>query len=402
MQGGPARAAVICAALFTSPSAWASPPVAPTDALSPEQERAKFKLPPGFEIQLVASEPQIHKPMNIAFDARGRLWVTDTVEYPWPAKEGATPRDSVKILSDFDENGRARKVEKFTGGLNIPLGVLPLTDDSGGAIVYAIPNVYRFLDRDRDGGADRREVLLGGAIGFEDTHGMTNNFVRGFDGWVYADHGFKNTSVVKGRDGSEIRMNSGNVFRFRIDGSRVEQFTHGQVNPFGLAFDPLGNLFSADCHTRPQYMLLRGAYYESFGKPHDGLGFGPEMIRHDHGSTGIAGTCYYAAEQFPPEFRGNLFNGNPVTNIINRDRLEWHGSSPRAVEAPDFLKCDDPWFRPVQVVLGPDGALWVADFYNKIIGHYEVDLKHPGRDRERGRIWRIVYKGDAEKAPPPK
>ena len=88
------RAAGLCVALCMSRGLWASPPVAPTDALTPEQEQAKFKLPPGFEIQLVASEPEIHKPMNIAFDARGRLWVTDTVEYPWPAKEGTTARDS--------------------------------------------------------------------------------------------------------------------------------------------------------------------------------------------------------------------------------------------------------------------------------------------------------------------
>jgi hypothetical protein len=178
-------------------------------------------------------------------------------------------------------------------------------------------------------------------------------------------------------------------------------FAHGQVNPFGLTFDPLGNLYSADCHTRPQYLLLRGAHYPSFGKPDDGLGFGPEMIAHDHGSTGIAGTVYYAADHFPPAYRGTLFNGNPVTNKVNHDTLEWHGSSPRAVEQPDFLTSDDPWFRPVDLVLGPDGALYLADFYNRIIGHYEVDLAHPGRDRTSGRIWRIVYRGPDGKGPVP-
>src|SRR5215204_4488226 len=127
MRGSLVCAAGLCVALLMSSGLRASPPVAPTDALSPEEERAKFKLPPGFEIQLVASEPDIYKPMNIAFDARGRLWVTDTIEYPWPVKEGQTPRDGVKILSDFDANGRARKVQTFTKGLNIPLGVLPLT-----------------------------------------------------------------------------------------------------------------------------------------------------------------------------------------------------------------------------------------------------------------------------------
>ncbi|HEX8915023.1 MAG TPA: PVC-type heme-binding CxxCH protein, partial [Humisphaera sp.] len=363
--------------------------VAPTDHQTPEQERAQFQLPPGFEAQLVAAEPDIAKPMNIAFDAKGRLWVTDTVEYPWPVKEGEKARDSVKVLSDFDAGGRARKVTTFATGLNIPLGVLPHAD---GAIVYSIPAVRMYRDTDGDGKADKVETLFGG-FGNVDTHGMTNNFTRGFDGWVYANHGFRNESKVTGPDGATIAMQSGNTYRFRPDGTGLQLFARGQVNPFGLCFDPLGNLYSADCHTRPQMMLLRGAVYPSFGKPDDGLGFGPEMCLHDHGSTGIAGTVYYDADQFPAEYRGNIFNGNPVTNIVNRDTIQWTGSSPKAVEQKDFLVSADPWFRPVQVKLGPDGALYVADFYNKIIGHYEVDLKHPGRDRTSGRIWRIVYKG---------
>ncbi len=222
---------------------------------------------------------------------------------------------------------------------------------------------------------------------------MTGEFTWGFDGWVYACHGYINTSRIRGRDGSEIEMNSGNVYRFKPDGSRVEQFTWGQVNPFGLAFDPLGNLYSCDCHTQPVYQLLRGATYPSFNKPHDGMGFGPEMTRDDHGSTAIAGIAYYAADAFPAEYRDTIFIGNVLSNRINHDRVEWRGATPRAVRLPDFLVSDDPWFRPVDIKLGPDGALYVADFYNRVIGHYEVPLTHPGRDRERGRIWRISYRG---------
>ena len=106
------------------------------------------------------------------------------------------------------------------------------------------------------------------------------------------------------------------------------------------------------------------------------------------------------ADQFPSPFRDTLFIGNVVTNRINHDRLEWRGSSPKAIAQPDFLTSDDPWFRPVDLELGPDGAIYVADFYNRIIGHYEVPLTHPGRDRERGRIWRISYRGDDAKATP--
>src|ERR1051326_271690 len=377
---------LVCA---TAALAQPEPTIAPTDPLTPADEKKALHLPPGFEIQLVASEPDIHKPLNIAFDDRGRLWVTDTVEYPFPAPPDRMPRDTVKILEDFDENGKARKITTFADELNIPIGVLPLND---GALVYSIPNIYRLRDSTGSGKADKREVLLG-PYGYKDTHGMTSEFTLGFDGWVYAVHGYANDTTLKATDGSTITMNSGNTYRFKPDGSHVEYYAHGQVNPFGLCFDPLGNLFSSDCHTRPIFQLLRGGWYPSFSKPNDGLGFAPEMMTHLHGSTAIAGIVYYAADHFPEEYRDNVFVGNVVTNCINRDKLERHGSSYKAIEQPNFVKSDDLWFRPVAMQMGPDGALYIADFYNRIIGHYEVDLKHPGRDRERGRIWRIIYTG---------
>jgi putative heme-binding domain-containing protein len=355
--------------------------VAQSKPRSPQEELKSFHLPPGFQIELVASEPDIIKPINMNFDASGRLWVTQSVEYPFPAPPGRRGRDTIRIL-------REGKVITYADGLNIPIGVLPL---SHGALVYSIPNVFRLIDKDGSHAIDRQVILS--KFGFGDTHGMTGSFTWGFDGWVYACHGFSNTSTVKAGDGSSVTMNSGNAYRFRPDGNHIEQFTHGQVNPFGLCFDPLGNLYSADCHTRPVMMLLRGAYYESFGKPHDGLGYAPEMCDHDHGSTAICGIVYYAADQFPLEYRDRVYMGNVVTNRINQDTLERHGSTYKAIEQPDFLVSDDPWFRPVDLKLGPDGAIYVADFYNRIIGHYEVPLTHPGRDHERGRIWRISYKG---------
>ena len=356
-----------------------------------QDEQKALHVPPGFEIQLVAAEPDIHKPLNLAFDDRGRLWVTSTVEYPYPAKPGTRPRDVVKILSEFQENGRAAKIETFADDLNIPIGLIPLPSTRA-ALVHNIPSIFLMRDTDGDGKADSREVVYS-AFGHTDTHGMTNAFSWGFDGWIYACHGFSNTSEVQGKDHRPIRMNSGNVYRLRPDGSHAEYFTHGQVNPFGLAFDPLGNLYSADCHSRPIYQLIREAFYPSFGKPDDGLGFGPDMVTHDHGSTGIGGIGFYAADQFPPAYRDTIMIGNVVTNRINHDKIEWHGSSPKGIEQPDFVWSEDNWFRPVDLEIGPDGALYVADFYNRIIGHYEVPLTHPGRDRERGRIWRIVYRG---------
>ncbi len=365
--------------------------VRPTEPLSPEEERKAFLLPPGFEIQLVAAEPDILKPLNLAFDGRGRLWVTDTTEYPYPAKDGAPGRDTIKVLEDADGDGRAEKITTFADGLNIPIGLYPYRR---GVVAFSIPNISYFEDTDGDGRADRREVLYGPFDTTRDTHGMNNSFVRGFDGWVYACHGFSNESKVQGKDGHVVRMQSGNIYRFRLDGSRIEQFAWGQVNPFGMAIDPLGDLYTADCHSKPLTLLLRGGYTESFGKPHDGLGFVPELLRHDHGSTAIAGCASYSAEDFPQEYRGSLFLGNVMTSRVHRDSLRRDGGTVRAKEEREFVTTGDPWFRPVDVRLGPDGALYIADFYNRIIGHYEVRLDHPGRDRRSGRIWRVVYRGE--------
>src|SRR5262245_9649958 len=151
--------------------------IAPTPPRTPADERKAFGLPPGFEAQLVASEPDIRMPINIAFDAKGRLWVTQSTEYPFPAKPGTIPRDTVKVLSDFGPDGRAGKITTYADGLNIPIGVLPLSD---GALVYSIPNIWRLHGKDR---ADRKEPLFG-TYGFKDTHGMTGEFMWGFDGWV--------------------------------------------------------------------------------------------------------------------------------------------------------------------------------------------------------------------------
>ncbi|HEY7157977.1 MAG TPA: PVC-type heme-binding CxxCH protein [Gemmataceae bacterium] len=380
----------------------AEPGVAATPHRTPEEERKLFRLPPGFEIQLVAAEPDIHKPLNLAFDDRGRLWVTDTLEYPYPPPPGQKSRDTVKILEDFADDGLARKITTFASDLVIPIGVLPLpATKPQDALVFSIPSIYRLRDNKDIGRADRRDVLYT-QYGQRDTHGLTGSFTPGFDGWIYACHGFSNDSTIKAKDGSAITMNSGNTYRMKADGSHIEQFTHGQVNPFGLTFDPLGNLYSADCHTQPIYQLLRGAWYPSFGKPHDGLGFGPEMFRGYTESTAVSGIAFYAADHYPKAYQGSAFVGDVVSHRVNQFAIEWHGSTPKGV-LKRFLECDDPWFRPVHVQLGPDGALYVADFYNRIIGHYEVRLDHPGRDRSSGRIWRIVYRGaDQQGTPAPR
>ena len=365
--------------------------IRPTEARTPEEERLGFRLPEGFEVSLYASEPDIGKPINIAFDAAGRMWVTQSFEYPFAAAPGQGD-DRLTILEDTDNDGKADRFTRFNDTLNIPIGVLPVSD---GAVAYSIPNVYKFTDADGDGKPERSTKLLG-PFEHKDTHGMVNNFSRGYDGWIHGCHGYSNRSTVAGADGDSIRMISGNTFRLRPDGSHVEKTTDGRINPFGLAWDELGYLYSTDCHTSPLYQLIRGGDYTQWGKA-ETMGFAPEMKRFDNEATALAGIAYYADVHFPKEFQSNFFIGDPVSSRVYRNSFSFKGSTPVGKKEPDFILSEDPWFRPVDVKLGPDGAIYVADFYNSIIGHYEVPLNHPKRDRIRGRIWRITYKGKTNK-----
>lgn len=359
-----------------------------TEPLSAEQELATFGLPPGFQIELYAAEPNIGKPINMAFDAKGRLWVTHTVEYPFAAKPGHG-HHRVTILEDTNQDGKADLFTNVADTLNIPIGVLP---GAQGHVVFSIPNVYRFTDANQDAQPERSQRLPG-PFGFKDTHGMVNHLTRGYDGWIHACHGFSNTSRLAGADGDSVVMQSGNTFRFRADGSRVEQTTFGRVNPFGLVYDNWGYLYSTDCHTSPLYQLIRGASYPHFGKPETGVGFAPVMKQLEQEATALAGIVLPSSHLFPEAFETSFYVGDVARSRIYRNSYQWRGSSPTAKLEADFLRTTDPWFRPVDLLEGPDVALYVADFYNRIIGHYEVLLDHPGRDRLRGRIWRITYQG---------
>ncbi|TAE32621.1 MAG: hypothetical protein EAZ91_04745 [Cytophagales bacterium] len=362
-----------------------------SEPCSPEEEMAGFTLHPDFKIELFASEPLIGKPLNMAFDAKGRLWVTQSAEYPAPAKVGQG-KDRVTILEDTDNDGKADRFMPVLDTLNIPIGLLPVQD---GFLTFSIPNLTRYTDTDGDEKPDQSRRLLG-PFEYKDTHGMVNHLTRGFDGWIQACHGFTNLSKVRGTDGDTLEMGSGNTFRFRLDGSRAELFTKGRVNPFGLVYDNWGYLYSPDSHSSPLTQLIRGAEYPHFGRIPEGIGFAPQMKLHEQEATALSGIALPSNKLYPEAYRKSLFIGDVVKCRIYRNSFTFNGSSPVATHEGDLLRSTDPWFRPVDMLEGPDGALYVADFYNRIIGHYEVPLDNLGRDRQRGRIWRITYRGKTD------
>ncbi len=151
----------------------------------------------------------------------------------------------------------------FATDLNIPIGIIPVQK-----VGYSIQHSQYLVSLMMLMGMALPKIksVLFGQFGYQDTHGMVNNFARGFDGWIYACHGFTNTSTIAGTDGDSVKMVSGNTFRFKEDGSRVEQTSYGRVNPFGYTFDELGYLYSVDCHSKPIYQLIRGGEYPHFGQ----------------------------------------------------------------------------------------------------------------------------------------
>ena len=348
-----------------------------------------FHLPEGFRIELVASEPDIVKPINMKFDSAGRLYVTQSYEYPFPHAEGVKGRDTIRLITDKNGDGIPETVSVFAGELSIPIGVTPIP---GGVLGFSIPNLYRFYDKNRDGVADSREIVYSG-FGHRDTHGLVNGLNYWLDGWVYCCHGFSNTSTVKASDGSTITMTSGNTFRVRIDGSHIDQISFGQVNPFGMAFDPPATCLPPTVTADQACSFFAGPAIRASASRTTGWGLHQKSCTTSTGRPGLAALSITRATSCPQITRDTIFLGNPVTGNINHDRIASHGSTHTGVELPDFMTCDDPWFRPVDLQLAADGSIYVADFYNRIIGHYEVPLTHPLRDKTRGRIWRISYVG---------
>ncbi len=366
---------------------------APTPARSPEEARKKFVVPEGFEVRLFAAEPDVINPVAMSWDERGRLWVLELYEYPDGAPPGRKGRDRIKILEDTHGDGRADKVTIFADGLNLATGLLV---GNGGVYVGQAPDLLFLADTNHDDTADTRTTVLTG-FGRQDRHELLNGFAWGPDGWLYMTHGVFTHSVVKAPEGAQpgVEMTAA-VARYDPGTKKFEVFGDGTSNPWGVDFDRAGNAFVSACVIDHLFHIAPGGIYQRQGgvpeNPH-AYELLPSIVNHRHYMAAYCGVCVYQGDNFPREYRGTVLMGNIHQHAINHDRLSPNGSSFKAAAERDFLTTDDGWFMPVSEQVGPDGALWVADWYDKYPCYQNAQADPEGVDREHGRIWRVVYTG---------
>ncbi|MFN0067886.1 MAG: PVC-type heme-binding CxxCH protein, partial [Limisphaerales bacterium] len=378
---------------------------ATTPAMSPEDARKAFVVPPGFQVRLFASEPEVVNPVAMSFDERGRLWVLELYEYPLGTKPGEKGRDRIKILEDTDADGRADTVKVWADGMTLATG---LVLGNGGAYVGEAPNLWFLQDTDGDGRADKKTALLTG-FGLEDRHELLNGFTWGPDGQLYMTHGvFTVTKAVNpdAPDAEPVVLTAG-VARLDPKSRRFEVFAEGTSNPWGVDFDATGQAFVSACvidhlfHLAPGGLYQRQAGQAPFPYAYEDL---PSIVDHKHHMAAYAGIQIVQGDQWPATWRGAALHGNIHQNALNIDRLTPRGSSyvaSRWNESGDFLTTPDGWFMPVSIQTGPDGAVWVMDWYDKYPCYQNANADPAGVDREHGRIWRVVWTGEDGQKPVP-
>jgi putative membrane-bound dehydrogenase-like protein len=366
-----------------------------------------MQVPPGFRVQLVASEPMIRQPVSIDFDDRGRMWVLQYLQFPYPEglkavhvdqylrtvwdrvpeppPRGPKGADKITILSDPDEHGRYRRSKDFVTGLNLASG---FAVGHGGVFVAQPPYLLFYPDRDGDDVPDGDpEVLLSG-FGMEDSHAFANSLQWGPDGWLYGAHGSTVTANVRG-----IQFQQG-VWRYHPRTKEFELFSEGGGNTWGLDFDRHGNVI-AGTNWGGIAMLhqVQGAYYiKGFGKhgplhnPHTYGYFDHVPYKGFKGGHVTCGGVVYRGGAFPAEFNDVYIAGNLLSNALYWHVMERKGSSFTAHHGGDFLVANDTWFRPIDCLVGPDGALFVADWYDKRAAHINpIDTW----DKTNGRVYKV-------------
>ena len=395
-------------------------PAVVAQGFSPEEAAKRMQLPDGFTVRVVASEPAIRQPLSMSFDARGRLWVLQYLQYPNPAglkalkqdqylrtiwdrvpeppPVGPKGADRITILYDPDEHGVYRKNKDFVGGLNMASGFCL---GHGGVYVLQSPYLLFYPDKNDDDVPDGDPQVLLTGFGMDDTHSVANSLQFGPDGWLYGAAGSTSTCRIKNPAASEkdppIEFQQG-LWRYHPATKRFELFSEGGGNTFGLDFDKHGQAI-AGTNWGGFAMLhqLQGAYHvKGFSKhgplhnPHTYGYFEHVPYKNFKGGHVTCGGIVYQGDTFPKEYHDQYIGGNLLSNAIYWHKMTANGSTFKAEHGGDLLVANDTWFRPVDLMLGPDGSVYVADWTDKRAAHLDpVD----SWDKTNGRIFKIEYKG---------
>ncbi|HEX7899633.1 MAG TPA: PVC-type heme-binding CxxCH protein [Planctomycetota bacterium] len=378
------------------------------EPLSPAETVRKLHVPAGFKVSLFAGEPDLVQPVAFSIDDRGRVWAVEGLAYPhW------LPKDRIIILEDADNDGTFDKKTLFIDKLTYVTGI---ETGFGGVFVTAPPQMLFIPDRNGDDVPDGPpEVLLDG-FGLEGKHNIVSGFSWGPDGWLYAGHGRTSISDI-GPPGTppekRIRYDGG-VWRWHPVRKVFEAFCDGTTNPWGVAFDENGEAFISTCVDVHLYHAIQGAHYEPWrnrpssrhaykridaiadhlhykGPLQTSRGGPPEQLAVGGGHA-HSGAYIYLGDSFPAEYRGTFFTNNIHGKRVNNDLLRRRGSGFAAGHGPDFLVSDDPMHMGVLVQGGPDGSLFVSDWYDR----GECHTRNP--HQLTGRIYKVSY---GERRPPP-
>jgi putative membrane-bound dehydrogenase-like protein len=374
--------------------------------LGPEEAARAMTVPPGFKVTLFAGEPDVVQPIAMAIDDRGRLWIAEAYSYPRrvPDKEA---KDRILIFEDINGDGRFDTRKVFADRLNLVSG---LEVGFGGVWVGAAPDFLFIPDRDGDDRPDGPPQVLLDGWGQHDTHETANSFIWGPDGWLYGCHGvFTHSRIGKpGASNAERTPLNAGIWRYHPTRHVFEVFAHGTSNPWGIDFDADGQLIITACVIPHLYHMIQGGRYERQGGQHFNiytyddiktiadhrhyLGANPHggNGRSDSAGGGHAhsGAMIYLGGSWPDEYQGSLFMNNIHGARINRDILKPGGSGFVGSHAPDFLLANDLWSQIISLKYGPDGSVFMIDWYDKNQCHHK-DVN--GHDRTNGRVFKVSF-----------
>lgn len=348
----------------------------------PEIERKTFELAPNLEVQLFAADPLLSKPIQMNFDDKGRLWVASSEVYP-QIKPGQQATDKILVLEDTNHDGVIDKTTVFCDGLLIPTGVIP---GDGGCYVANSTELVHYKDTDGDGRADQRRVILSG-FGTEDTHHLLHTLRWGPDGCLYMNQSIYIHSHVETPFGVK-RLNGGGIWRYRPETQELSVLAKGLVNSWGHQHDKWGQSFATDGAGGEgiNFVFPGSVFVTSPGAKRIVAGLNPGSPKH-------CGLEFLTGRHFPPEWDGSVITSDFRAHRVCRFVLSDDQSGYASRQEVEIIKSNHVAFRPIDAKMGPDGALYVADWYNPIIQHGEVDFRDERRDHVHGRIWRVTYKG---------